>query len=196
MENKEVQDQGGYMKHIILMLLVLGVLVVSSVNLAFTLSEDSGDSNASGIEENLAAIEVQNDSLQAMLDENNEVTEPEFDSILFEKEYYNLPFGAAEIEVYYTTVEKLTSFDNSTPPETCSALVVTDGPELLMDALSDDRFGTSPTIVIGSGDSDWGGISDSTESNPIKVLVTMNSLFEGGVIGCMSWVFDSVIEIE
>ncbi len=128
--------------------------------------------------------------------EGTETTESEFGSLLYEKEYYSLPFGAAEIEGYYTTVERETSLDYSTPKVTCSAFVVTDGPSLLLNALTGEMYGTPPTAVIGSEDSYWGNINASTKENPIKILVTVNAGFEGEVIGCMSWPFDSIIETE
>jgi len=125
-----------------------------------------------------------------------EETEPEFGSLLYEKKYYSLPFGAAEVEGYYTTVERETSLDYSTPTVTCSAFVVTDGPSLLLNALKGDIYGTPPTAVIGSEDSYYGDISASTKENPIKILVTLNPMFEGELTGCTSWPFDSIIEIE
>jgi hypothetical protein len=121
---------------------------------------------------------------------------PEFGSLLYEKQYYDLPFGAAEVEGYYTTVEQATSLDGSTPDLTCSAFVVTDGPSLLLNSLKGDRFGTPPTAVIGSKDSNWGKINASTSESPIKILVTLNPVFEGELIGCMSWPFSSITEIE
>lgn len=124
-----------------------------------------------------------------------EEVEPEFGSLLYEKENYSLPFGSAEVEGYYTTVEKATSLDNSTPTVTCSAFVVTDGPSLLLDALTAERFGTPPTVVIGSEDSVWRDINTSTKENPVKIFVTMNPTFEGALIGCMPWPFTSIIEL-
>ena len=121
---------------------------------------------------------------------------PEFGSLLYEKQYYDLPFGAAEIEGYYTTVERATSLDDSTPNVTCSAFVVTNGPAVLLKSLTGERFGTPPTAVLGSKDSNWGKINASTKENPIKVLVTLNPVFEGELIGCMAWPFGSFIEIE
>lgn len=117
-----------------------------------------------------------------------------FGSLLYEKKGYNLPFGAAEIEGYYTTVARATSLDNSTPDVTCSAFVVTDGPSLLLNSLKGARFGTPPTAVIGSKDSNWVNINKSTKDNPIKLLVTLNPVFEGELIGCMSWPFASITE--
>lgn len=128
--------------------------------------------------------------------EENEPVDAEFSSLLYEKENYNLPFGAAEIEGYYTTVERPTSLDDSTPQVTCSAFVVTDGPDQLLSVLTDDFYGTPPTVVIGSEDSYWNGISVSTKEEPVKVLATLNPLFEGELIGCMAWPFDAIIEIE
>ncbi len=128
--------------------------------------------------------------------EENEPVDTKFESLLYEKEYDDLPFGAAEVEGYYTTVKRATSLDNSTPQDTCSAFVVTDGPDQLLNALDGDFYGNPPTVVIGSEDSHWGAINDSTKENPIKILATLNPLFEGELIGCMAWPFDSIIEIE
>ena len=128
--------------------------------------------------------------------EKVETAEPEFASLLYDKENYNLPFGAAEIRGYYTTVERPTSLDDSTPDVTCSAFVVTDGPAQLLDALKGDMYGTPPTAVIGSANSYWGNINKSTKENHIKILVTLNPLFEGELIGCMAWPFDSFIEMK
>lgn len=120
----------------------------------------------------------------------------DFSNLLLKKENYSLPFGAAEIEAYYTTVEKPTSLDGSTPKKTCAALVITDGPETLMNSLTVEQFGNPPTIVLGSVDSVWNGISESTKNSPVKILVTMNPTFEGELIGCMSWPFNSWTVIE
>jgi len=133
--------------------------------------------------------------------EEMELTEPKFRSLLYEEEYYTLPFGAAEIEGYYTTVEQPLGLGDDVDTVTCSAFVVTNGPSLLLDSFEKDTYmsrhaGTPPTVVIGSEDSSWGNISSSTEENPITVLVTLNSRFEGEIIGCMSWPFDSILEIE
>lgn len=119
--------------------------------------------------------------------------------LLYDNPGYRLPFaGAAIIEGYYTTVERPTSLDPSTPNITCSGFVVTDGPSRLLEALKADKvmYGTPPTIVLGSKDSSWGNINASTKENPIKILVTLNSMFEGEVIGCMSWPFNSFVEIK
>lgn len=120
----------------------------------------------------------------------------EFASLLYDKTNYSLPFGSAEIEAYYTTVEKPTSLDNSTPMVTCSALVIVDGPDKLMDALTEDMFGAPPTVVIGSGTSSWNDIDDSTEEKPIKIFVTLDPTFEGELIGCMKWPFNTFVAVE
>src|SRR3989338_8928984 len=66
---------------------------------------------------------------------STKTAKPEFGSLLTEKKNNNLPFGTAEIEGYYTNVQRATSLDNSTPDVTCSAFVITDGPSLLLNAL-------------------------------------------------------------
>ncbi len=126
--------------------------------------------------------------------EEEEAVAPEFGALLYEKENYDLPFGAAEIEGYYTSVERETSLDASTPRVTCSAFVVTDGPDMLMEALGAEMF--QNPIVIGSEDFFWETLDASTEESPVKVLVTINPVFEGELIGCMSFPFSSIIEIE
>ena len=136
------------------------------------------------------------DSTKTLTVEKEQPAEPEFVDLLYEKSEYRLPFGAAEIEGYYTTVERETSLDDSTPDVTCSAFVVTDGPSLLLEALKGDMFGTPPTVVIGSGDSYFGNINTNTKENPTRILVTLNPTFEGEIIGCMSWPFSSFVEIE
>jgi hypothetical protein len=123
-------------------------------------------------------------------------TKPEFGSLLLQKKFYTLPFGAAEIEGYYTTAERATSLDGSTPKVTCSAFVVTGGPSDLLNSLKGETFGIPPTTVLGSKDSNWGDINKSTKDNPIKLLITMNPVFEGELIGCMPWPFSSFTEIE
>lgn len=125
--------------------------------------------------------------------------EPEFRDLLYPNPGYRLPFiGSATIEGYYTTVERSTSLDDSTPDVICSAFVVTDGSSRLIEALRADKvmYDTPPTVVLGSKDSHWGNINTSTKENPIKILVTLNSIFEGEVIGCMPWPFNSFVEIE
>lgn len=126
-------------------------------------------------------------------------SESEFTDLLYDNPGYRLPFaGAAIIEGYYATVERPTSLDGSTPDITCSGFVVTDGPARLLEALKTDKamYGTPPTVVLGSKDSHWGNINASTKENPIKILVTLNSMFEGEVIGCMSWPFSSFVEAK
>ena len=127
--------------------------------------------------------------------QEEKAAEPEFKSLLFEKQGYTLPFGAAEIEGYYTTKERPTSLDGSTPDVTCSAFVITDGPSQLLDALKGDMYGVPPTAVLGSKDSNWGAINQSTKENPIKIFVSLNPTFEGEVMECMPWPFESFIEI-
>lgn len=122
--------------------------------------------------------------------------EETYANLLEKNELYRLPVGAAEISAYYTTVEEGTTLDDSGPTVTCSALVVVDGPEILMEALSEERYGMPPTVVIGSGDSNWAGINDSSKSNPAKLLVTLNSMFEGDHVGCMSTTFNSFVVVE
>ncbi len=123
--------------------------------------------------------------------------EPEkYTDLLEETSNNHLPSGAAEISAFYTTVEKETSLDGSEPPVTCSALVVLDGPKMLMDALTEERYSNPPTVVIGSADSSWTGINTSTKNNPVKLLVTTNSMFEGEAIGCMSATFNSFVVVE
>lgn len=137
------------------------------------------------------------DRVLVSIKKENKTIEPEFRSLLYEKSGYGLPFGAAEIEGYYTTVERPTSLDESTPKMTCSAFVVTNGPSLLIKALTTDRFvGTPPTAVIGSKDLYLGNIKTSTKEKPIKIIVTLNPVFEGSLIECMPWPFSSIIEIE
>ncbi|TAL50920.1 hypothetical protein EPN81_01380 [Patescibacteria group bacterium] len=122
--------------------------------------------------------------------------ESELVDLLYEKSGYRFPFGAAQIKGYYTTVERATSLDDSTPTVTCSAFVVTDGPKRLMESFTQNQFDTPPTVVIGSEDSSYGAISESTEESPITVLVMLNPVFEGGLIGCMAYPFSTITEIE
>lgn len=130
-------------------------------------------------------------------DKNNQAATPdEPQNLLYKKPGYQLPFGSAIVEGYYTTVERPTSLDNSTPSATCSAFVVTDGPALLLSALTGEMYGIPPTVVLGSKDSSWGVINASTKEKPIQILVTLNPVFEGELIGCMSWPFSSFTEIE
>jgi hypothetical protein len=119
-------------------------------------------------------------------------TDPEFASLLIKKENYDLPFGAAEIEGYYTTVEKPLSLDETGETESCAAFVVTNGPSELLDTLT----GTPPTAIIGSAENYFSEIQNSTPENPIKVLVTLNPNFEGAIIGCKEWPFESITTIE
>lgn len=128
--------------------------------------------------------------------ENTSPETEKYINLLEKNDLYSLPVGAAEISAYYTTVEKETTLDGSEPPVTCSALVVLDGPEILMDALTEKRYGNPPTVVIGSADSSWTGINTSTKNNPVKLLVTTNSMFEGEAIGCMSTTFKSFVVVE
>jgi len=165
--------------------MLIGV-VVSSIGLALQLSEKQSTVN------NVAdAGELNNKSLTAPA-----VEEPKFASLLEKESYYSLPFGAAEVEAYYTKVEKATTLDDSGPMVTCSALVVVDGPKMLMNSLEEARFGTPPTIVIGSEDSHWTGVNESTKENPAKLLVTLGSMFEGEAVGCIPVVFDTFTVIE
>jgi hypothetical protein len=123
--------------------------------------------------------------------------EPEkYRDLLEEAGSNHLPSGAAEISAYYTTIEKETSLDGSEPNVTCSALVVLDGPKMLMDALTEEKYNNPPTVVIGSANSSWTGINTSTKNNPVKLLVTTNSMFEGDTTGCMSATFSSFIAVE
>lgn len=121
-------------------------------------------------------------------------SESEFASLLHNKEFYDLPFGSAEVEGYYSTAMRPTSLDGSTPEEECSAFVITDGPEELLGALKKNLAETYPRFVIGSVNSNWGKINQSTEENPIKVFITLNTDFEGELIGCMAWPFDLIVE--
>ena len=59
------------------------------------------------------------------LEENStKPTEEKFRSLLYERGNYNLPFGAAEVEGYYTTVERPTELgDDPVPTVNCSAFV-------------------------------------------------------------------------
>jgi hypothetical protein len=174
-------------KHVMLVLLVLAAVVISSVNLALSLSKDQETSATNTESEAL---------LTNSLADEPATEEPEYASLLEKKQYYSLPFGAAEVEAYYTKIEKATTLDDSGPTVTCSALVVADGPKMLMDSLKEARFGTPPTVVIGSEDSNWTGVNESTKANPVKLLVTLGSMFEGEAVGCMSVVFDSFTTIE
>lgn len=181
--------------HVFLLVIGIALLVLSLINLTAlqTLGQQIKNIDREGSEQ----VEQE----EAAIDETNpqEETEdePQFGDLLHEKTGHKLPFGAAEIEGYFTTVKRGTSLDGSTPTVTCSAFVVTDGPDLLMEALEGDVYGTPPIAVIGSEDSSFGEtIESSTEENPVKVLVTLNSTFEGEHIGCMRWPFSSIIEVE
>ena len=122
--------------------------------------------------------------------------ESESTSLLIQKSNYPLPFGAAKIEGYYTTVERATSLDDSTPKAVCSAFVLTDAPSMLMDALTANRFGTPPTVVIGEKGAVPRTIQNSTKENPIEVIATLNPEFEGERVGCMPWPFQSIITLD
>lgn len=174
-------------KHATLIIFVLIGIIVSSVSLGLQLTWKQS------LVEDAAADteELSNESPTLPAPE-----EPEFTGLLEKKSYYSLPFGAAEIEAYYTKVEKATTLDDSGPTVTCSALVIVDGPKMLMDSLKETKFGTPPTVIIGSEDSNWTGINESTKSNPVKLLVTLGSMFEGEAVGCMSVVFDTLTVIE
>ncbi len=120
----------------------------------------------------------------------------EFGSLLMSHDNYSIPFGAAEIEGYHTTVERFETLDGSGDAVSCSAFVVTGGPDILMEALtSENRFGTPPTLVLGSEPSYYGAISDSTQEAPVRALITTNTTFEGEVIGCMRWPLSTITAI-
>ncbi len=120
----------------------------------------------------------------------------EYADLLQKNDRYALPVGAAEISAYYTTIEKETTLDRSEPVVTCSALAIVDGPEILMEALKNEKYGTPPKIVIGPENANWGKINDSSEKNPIKLLVTLDSAFEGEAIGCMPTVLSDFTVVE
>lgn len=122
----------------------------------------------------------------------------ELSSTLEMKDGYDLPFGSAEVMGYYTTVERSPSIDDSEPKVTCSAFVVTDGPEMLLEALKANKFvGDSMTVVIGEKeDPAWGNLVESTEDEQVKASVTLNPEFEGEVVGCMTWPLESITVVE
>lgn len=174
-------------------LVVIGLVLIAFATTNFTALQMISRQIA---ELKLTPLEIaENDDV--VEETNQEPIKEKFASVLYEKEYFDLPFGAAEIEGYLTTVERVTSLDNSTPTVTCSAFVVTDGPEVLMEALEGDLYGTPPTAVLGSEDSSFGEtIENSTEENPVKVVAILDIIFEGELIGCQRWPFSSLIEIE
>ena len=116
-------------------------------------------------------------------------------SLLVEKEGYSIPFGAAEIEGYYTQLSRGTSLDQSTPNVDCSGFVITKGPEQLLRTLPNQQFGTPPAVVLGPADMYLGAIRASSKVNPIRVIATLSPTFEGELIGCMPWPFVSLTEI-
>ena len=183
-------------KYVVLMLLVLAAVVISGIHLALEVTEDETiASSESATTEQTDIIESEDTSATEPAT-TPASDEPEFASLLVKKPYYTIPFGAAEVEAYYTQVENATSLDGSSPSVTCSALVVVDGPEALMKSLDEARFGNPPTVIIGSDISNWTGINNSTKNNPAKLLVTLGTMFEGEAVGCMSVVFDTFTAIE
>jgi len=141
------------------------------------------------------------------IDVVDEVTEPvedatELRSILSERAYYTLPFGAAEVVGYLTTIDRPTSLDDSTEDVSCAAFVVTEAPDLLMDALlntpSVKTINGYPTAIVSEADyaPALSALEGSTMTNQVKVLAVTNSLFEGELIGCMSWPFSQIIGLE
>ncbi len=180
-----------------LVFLVLAAVIISGLNLAWSMSKDQDARHENNA---IAPTTTTPTSGQPVTNNNTPPTptpEPEFASLLEKKPQYPLPFGAAEIEAYYTKIERGTTLDESGPKVTCSALVVVDGPELLMKSLADSKFfGTPLTVVVGSGDSVWTGVNDSTKENPVKLLVTVGSAFEGEAVGCTSVTFNTFIPVE
>ncbi|MCR4314311.1 MAG: hypothetical protein NUV84_03630 [Candidatus Uhrbacteria bacterium] len=174
-------------------LVVIGLVLIAFATTNFTALQMISQQIA---ERELAPLEIAENG-DVVEETNEEPVEDEFASFLSKREHYDLPFGAAEIEGYLTTVERDTSLDRSTPTVTCAAFVVTDGPEILMNALEGKLYGTPPTAVIGSENFGFGkAMNNSAKENPVRVLVTLNPVFEGELIGCMSWPFSSIIEIE
>jgi len=142
-------------------------------------------------------VNTDSQDVQEIAEETTEKSEKDFADLLFQKENYLLPFGAAEIEGYFTTVEQETSLDYSTPRVACSAFIVTNGPDLLLKALEDEFYEGLRPVVLGPAESDYSDrITNSTKENPVRVIATLNPLFEGEHISCMSWPFSSIIEIE
>lgn len=183
-------------KVIVGVLLVLTAVIISSVNLGMSLSRNQKISVTEKNQENSTANSKSETAPTNNLPDKITTEEQKLASLLVKQPNYSLPFGAAEIEAYYTTVEAETTLNGSGPTVTCSALVVVDGPKMLMDALTDTKFGAPPTIIIGSENSSWTGVNESTKENPVKLLVTLGSSFEGESIGCMSVVFDTFTQIK
>ncbi len=120
-----------------------------------------------------------------------------FGSLLVENEMSFWPSGAAEVEGYITTVERSTTFDNSGESEVCSALVITDGPKELIAAMESQpaMFGSVPTVVMGQAQS-LSYLPQGSKEDPESYLVTLNPIFEGEAVGCMSIWFNSVQAVE
>ncbi len=174
-------------KHVILAIFIIVTFIVSTVSLIVLLVDSDESSPA---EDEIVAV----NEGDVVADEAEE-----FESLLFEKSYYDLPFGAAEVEGYYTTVGRATSLDGSTPEMTCAAFIVTDGPDLLIDALDEnmDMFGKSRVVVLGDiGQYPGADFLQSTEQDPARIVVTLNPIFEGSLVNCMPWPFNEVIELD
>lgn len=120
-----------------------------------------------------------------------------FGSFLVENEMSFWPSGAAEVEGYITTVERSTTLDDSGESEVCSALVITGGPKKLIAAMESQpaMFGNASTVVAGEMQS-LSYLPQGSKENPERYLVTLNPIFEGEAVGCMSIWFNSVQAVE
>jgi hypothetical protein len=186
-------------KPIILLVLLIVTLLISSTSLVLLLVNNV-NADSSPLEETIEVEEAAQDASEENEEEVMVVDDTdtmEFESLLFEKDGWYLPFGAAEIEGYYTTVGRATSLDGSTPAVTCSAFQVTDGPKILLDKLEEGRYGASLTAVLGEEEMYLSNsLKQSTAENPIRLVVTLNPVHEGELIGCMAWPFSEVIELD
>ena len=133
--------------------------------------------------------------IEAGLVEEVEVVEDEFNQIIAsygEYPYLGVYSGVAEVEGYFTTVERPTDFSGESFT-TCAAFQVTDGSEEVLDYLENGPVASLPEGIILLGDegeefySPWYhrvNIADSTEEEQVHVVFRFGSVFEGGVVGC------------
>lgn len=185
MQNTKTPRSSADPKYIVLAVLVFAAVIVSGVNSVLLLSQYGDETVDDVLVGNNTSDDIPTPTKTA-----------KYASLLEQKPNFSLPFGAAEVQAYYTKIERPTTLDNSEPAITCSALVIVDGPELLLKSLNGGKIGTPTTVVIGSADSYWTGVNESTQSTPVKLLVSLDPTFEGEPIGCMSVVFNSFTIVE
>jgi hypothetical protein len=167
----------------ILLAVLITTIVVGAGTYLLT-NKTSIDSQPSGVSSTDTPVSGENSS--------------ELSSLLIQRNYYNLPFGATEIEGYYTEVLRETTYDGSAPAVSCAGFVITRGPEMLMNALlsSQDMFGNPPIATFAANLPLDNSIKASTSENPVKVLAIMNPTFEGGMVGCMTWPIEAIYPLQ